>query len=139
MVVEVAVGNPSFNYGDDQVRTIVIDGEPWFVASDVCAVLGIANSRDAVTRLDEASVGSIDVPNANGALRRTKIVNEEGLYDLVLDSRKPEAKAFRRWITSEVLPSIRKAELPRLCEPLQVASQLFDLLRIGRLPQSHIE
>ncbi len=96
-----------FNFGDWAIRIEVIDGEPWFVAADVCAALDIINPSHAVTRLDEADLANSYV-SSSGQRRSMKIVNESGLYDLVLDSRKPEAKKFRKWITSEVLPSIRK-------------------------------
>lgn len=96
-----------FEYQGQQVRTILRDGEPWFVAKDVCDVLEIVNSRDAVGRLDEDEKGvvSTDTP---GGRQELQVVNEPGLYALVLGSRKPEAKAFRRWITHEVIPAIRR-------------------------------
>lgn len=94
------------------VRVVECNGEPWFVASDVCRALSIINSRDAIARLDDdekADVGLTDI-SSNGVTqsRNMSIVNEPGLYTLVLGSRKPEAKAFKRWITHEVIPSIRK-------------------------------
>lgn len=90
-----------------QVRTILKDGEPWFVAADVCMALEIRNSRDAMGRLDddEKDVGLTDTL---GGAQNMTIVNEPGLYTLVLGSRKPEAKVFKRWITHEVIPTIRK-------------------------------
>ena len=90
-----------------QVRAIMKDGEPWFVAADVCRALEIANNRDALTRLeqDEKGVALTDTP---GGAQEVTIVNEPGLYTLVLGSRKPEAKAFKRWVTHDVVPSIRK-------------------------------
>ena len=89
------------------VRVVQVDGEPWFVAADVCRALEISNSRDAVARLDddEKGVGSTDTL---GGKQGMQIINEPGLYTLVLGSRKPEAKAFKRWVTHEVLPTIRK-------------------------------
>lgn len=83
------------------------DGEPMFVAKDVCAALEIKNSRDALARLDddEKDVVLTDTP---GGEQRMQAVNEAGLYVLVLSSRKPEAKAFKRWVTHEVLPAIRR-------------------------------
>lgn len=95
--------NPTFG----SIRTLNIDGEPWFVASDVCKALGIANSRDAVARLDEDEKG-VALTDTLGGVQNLTTVNEPGLYALVLSSRKPEAKAFKRWITHEVIPSIRK-------------------------------
>lgn len=90
-----------------RVRTIDQNGEPWFVAADVCRALDVGNSRQALTRLDEDEKGVIsnDTPGGN---QEMSIVNEPGLYSLVLGSRKPEAKAFKRWITHEVIPAIRK-------------------------------
>lgn len=89
------------------IRAVEIDGDPWFVAADVCRALDIKNSRDAMTRLedDERGVISTDTP---GGKQEMNVVNEPGLYSLVLGSRKPEAKAFKRWITHEVIPSIRR-------------------------------
>ena len=95
--------NPTFG----SIRTLSIDGEPWFVASDVCKALGIANNRDAVARLDEDEKG-VALTDTLGGVQNLTTVNEPGLYALVLSSRKPEAKAFKRWITHEVIPSIRK-------------------------------
>mgnify|MGYP000894040697 CR=1 FL=1 len=95
--------NPSFG----TIRTVSRNGEPWFVAADVCRALEIVNNRDALSRLDadEKGVGSTDTPGGNQDMT---IVNEPGLYALVLGSRKPEARAFKRWITHEVIPDIRK-------------------------------
>lgn len=97
-----------FNYQGNQVRTVVKDGEPWFVAKDVCDILGISDARKSVNLLDEDERNTIPVTDALGRSQDTHVVNEPGLYTLVLKSRKPEAKAFKRWITHEVLPAIRK-------------------------------
>ncbi len=96
-----------FEYGTQQVRTVSKDGEPWFVAKDVCDILNLGNSRDAVSRLDddEKGVGKADTL---GGTQELSIISESGLYALVMRSNKPEAKKFRKWITSEVLPTIRK-------------------------------
>lgn len=96
-----------FNYQGNEVRTVEVNGEPWFVLKDVCAVLGIGNSRMVFDRLDsdEKGVSQIDTP---GGLQNVNIVNESGLYNVLLRSDKPEAKPLRKWVTSEVLPSIRK-------------------------------
>lgn len=90
-----------------QVRTINRGGEPWFIAADVCAALEISNSRDAITRLDDDEKGVASTDTLGGK-QNMAIVNESGLYTLVLGSRKPEAKQFKRWITHEVIPAIRK-------------------------------
>ena len=90
-----------------EVRSINRNGEPWFVAADVCRALDVGNSRQALTRLDEDEKGVISTDTPGGR-QEMSIVNEPGLYTLVLGSRKPEAKAFKRWITHEVIPAIRK-------------------------------
>jgi anti-repressor protein len=96
-----------FQYQDHQVRTVIKDGEPWFVAKDVCEILDISKHRDAVSRLDNDERGSVLVDTPGGT-QSVSAVNEYGLYSLILRSRKPEAKEFKRWITHEVIPSIRK-------------------------------
>lgn len=95
--------NPKFG----TIRTTTINGEPWFVAADVCKALEIQNNRDAISRLDADEKGVASTDTLGGKQELT-IVNEPGLYALVLGSRKPEAKAFKRWITHEVIPTIRK-------------------------------
>lgn len=87
-----------------KVRTLVKGGEPWFVASDVCESLGLSNPTVSVNRLDADERSKFNL----GRQGEVNTVNEYGLYNLVLGSRKPEAKAFKRWITHEVIPTIRK-------------------------------
>lgn len=90
------------------IRTIMQDGEPWFVAVDVCRALEIANVPDAVARLDEDEKNTIVLTDSIPGNPNRAVINEPGMYALVLGSRKPEAKAFKRWITHEVIPAIRK-------------------------------
>ena len=90
------------------LRGLMRDGEPWFVAKDVCRILDIANHKDAVARLDNDEKEGVGIPDPIGRMQETTIISEAGLYSLVLRSRKPEAKAFKRWVTHEVLPAIRK-------------------------------
>lgn len=98
-----------FDYNGKSIRTMEFNGQPWFVAIDVCNVLEIANSRDAVARLDEDEKNTVGLTDGNKRGNpNTAIVSESGLYSLILGSRKPEAKQFKRWITHEVIPSIRK-------------------------------
>ncbi|WP_412479874.1 BRO family protein [Azonexus sp. IMCC34839] len=99
-----------FNFNSNEVRTVTKDGEPWFVASDVCAALGYQNTSKAVgDHLDDDERASAMVPTPNAPLGvPTNIINESGLYALVLRSRKPEARKFAKWVTKEVLPAIRK-------------------------------
>lgn len=94
-----------FNYEGRAVRTIAIEGEPWWVAKDVCDVLDIQNPTMSLKNLESDEVTKYNLGGLSG---ESNIVNESGLYSLILQSRKPEAKKFKKWITSEVLPSIRK-------------------------------
>jgi prophage antirepressor-like protein len=97
-----------FHHETWSVRTLLIDDEPWFVGRDVCDALGYGNARQAIsTHVNEADRGvqTLDTP---GGAQPTAIVNESGLYALIFGSRLDTAKAFRRWVTSEVLPSIRR-------------------------------
>lgn len=96
-----------------EIRTISIVGEPWFVAKDVCDILGIQNISDTISKIlddDEADLASIYIRSNNGVTQARKVVtiNESGLYHLIFVSRKPKARFFRRWVTHEVLPQIRK-------------------------------
>lgn len=99
-----------FNFGEQQVRTLLIAGEPWFVAADVCRVLEVGNTTQAVQALDEDERSMFSIGRQGNA----NLVNESGLYTLILRSRDAVKKgskphAFRKWVTAEVLPSIRKA------------------------------
>ena len=94
-----------FKYESKKVRTVMKDGEPWFVLKDVCVVLGITNPTVVSNRLEEDEVTKYNLGGLSGD---SNIINESGLYSVILLSRKPEAKRFKKWITSEVLPEIRK-------------------------------
>lgn len=96
-----------FNYNDREVRTVQKDGELWSVLKDVCAILGIGNNRMASDRLDADEKGVSQIDTLGGKQEMT-VINESGLYNVILRSDKPEAKPFRKWVTSEVLPAIRK-------------------------------
>lgn len=89
------------------VRIFLQDNEPWFVAKDVCDCLDLSNSRKALSRLEDDEKG-VTLSDTPGGKQEMATVNEYGLYSLVMSSRKPEAKEFKRWVTHEVLPSIRK-------------------------------
>ena len=94
-----------FNFNDNEVRTVLINNEPYFVLTDVCKVLEIKNATDVAKRLDDDEVTRFNLGGLSG---ESNVINESGLYTVILRSDKPQAKSFRKWVTSEVLPSIRK-------------------------------
>jgi anti-repressor protein len=98
----------NFQYEGNHVRTIDKDGEPWFVLRDICEVLELSNSRMVADRLDADEVSQTYITDSLGRQQETTVINESGLYNVILRSDKPEAKQFRKWVTSEVLPSIRR-------------------------------
>lgn len=99
-----------FSFRDQIVRTSTDEqGNLWWVAKDVCEILGIGNVGDVLSALDEDEKGSIDIVDGTPGSPKRGIVNEPGLYSLILRSRKPEAREFKRWVTHHVLPSIRKS------------------------------
>lgn len=98
----------SFNFNDISFRVITKDSEPWFIVSDICAVLEINNPSQAISYLDDDEKNTLIINEGNRGNPEKAIINESGLYSLILRSRKPEAKRFKKWVTSEVLPSIRK-------------------------------
>lgn len=107
------------------IRTIEKDGEPWFVGKDVAAALGYSNTKDALSRHidaeDKYQGEGVAFPDPHGILQYPTIINESGLYSLVLSSKLPGAKQFKRWVTSEVIPSIRKHGAYMTPETLEAA------------------
>ncbi|MCU6709295.1 phage antirepressor [Paenibacillus sp. J5C_2022] len=103
--------NQLFKYGENEVRTVMVEGkseaEPWFVAKDVAEILGYRMASDMTRNLDDDEKGTQNVRTVAGEQSVT-VINESGLYSAIISSRKPEARAFKRWVTSEVLPAIRK-------------------------------
>ena len=97
-----------FNYQDTPVRTVLVDDEPWFVLADLCRILDLEQVSRVKARLEDGVTSSTPIKDSLGRTQNATIVSEPGMYDVVFMSRKPEAVAFRRWITTEVLPSIRK-------------------------------
>lgn len=104
--------NDIFTFHGQEVRTLTIDNEPWFVGKDVADILGYSNSKDTLNKhvdlddkqiIQRSQIATLDIPN-----RGLTIINESGLYSLILSSKLPQAKDFKRWVTSEVLPTIRK-------------------------------
>lgn len=109
-----------FNFENSEVRTVMLNGEPWFVAKDVTDILEIKNTTDALKRLDDDERSRFNL----GRQGEANIVNEFGLYNLVIGSQKKEAKQFKRWITHDVIPSIRKTG------SYSVATNPMDALRL---------
>lgn len=101
-----------FAFGDNPVRVVLVNGDPWWVASDIAAALEYSEAKDMTRMLDDDEAGRHFVPvrSANGVeqAREVTIINESGLYSAILRSRKASAKRFKKWVTAEVLPSIRK-------------------------------
>lgn len=116
-----------FQYEGQQVRTLLIDGEPWFVAADVARILGYRMASDLTRRLDDDEKGTRSVRTPGGAQDLT-VINEPGLYSAALGSQVPDARAFKRWVTHEVLPTIRRtgqfgSQLPQsFAEALELAA-----------------
>lgn len=120
-----------FQYAGQEVRTVTIDGEPWFVLADLCAVLGLEQVSRVKARLDDALTRSNPIEDRSGRSQMTNLVSEPGMYEVVIRSDKPEAAAFRRWITGTVLPTIRKTgaygSAPALTED-QIVQQALTIL-----------
>lgn len=98
----------SYDFESNEVRTLIKNNELWFVLKDICKILEIANQRNASHRLDDDEKG-VHYVDTLGGRQKVTIINESGLYTLILRSDKPQAKSFRKWVTSEVLPTIRKS------------------------------
>lgn len=97
--------NPEFG----EIRTVTIDGEPWFVGNDIANALGYSKAGEALrTNIDDVDSTLVGVMDARGREQKTKVINESGLYSLIFGSKLESAKKFKRWVTSDVLPSIRK-------------------------------
>ena len=98
-----------FNFKGKNVRTILLDGEPRFIGTDITKTLGYSNSRDALKRhVDDEDKSTVVIPDGTSGNPNKTVINESGLYSLILSSKLPTAKEFKRWVTSEVLPTIRK-------------------------------
>jgi len=125
-----------FQFGFNDIRVVLIENEPWLVAKDVCEVLGIKNDTDACGRLDDDEKDAVGIADSIGRNQQMTVISESGFYRLVMTSRKPEVKKFQKWITSEVIPSIRKTgsysvdhqpQLPPYIENVQIAHSLTDI------------
>lgn len=126
-----------FSFEGTQVRTIMQNGEPWWVLADVCKVLEIGNPSDAARRLDADEKHALDIIDPIGRTQTATIINESGLYSLILTSRKPAAKRFKKWVTSEVLPAIRKTGGYMVAAPEETPEQL--MARALRVAEATLE
>lgn len=108
MMSDALMVSTSAFFDKQAIRTIILNGQPWFASSDVCSALELTNPRETIRRLDADERGKVRLATAGGE-QETNVVNESGLYLLTFNSRKPEAAAFRKWVTSEVLPSLCRA------------------------------
>ena len=116
--------NQMFKFHKNEVRMVIKNNQPWFVAKDVCNVLNIANSRDAISALDDDEKGVANTDTLGGS-QDMVCVNESGLYHLIFKSRKKVAREFRKWVTSEILPSIRKYGFFMSTKPSDTEKRLF--------------
>lgn len=127
----------SLEYNGNPVRCIQIDGAPWWVLSDVCKVLGVINPRNVANRIDDDEKNTVHLADGIRGNPNCTIINESGLYNVLLRSDKPEAKPFKRWVTHEVLPQIRntgKYEAPKKdSTPVPVNTRLVDIIKVSEL------
>lgn len=124
-----------FDFEDNAVRVVDIDGEPWFVAADVCRVLDIKNPSDTINKRLDSDERGIEIIYTPSGDQEMLVVNESGLYNLIFRSTKPEAKKFRKWVTAEVLPSIRKTGMYVAPDAeAQAADEVRGNDRFGELP-----
>jgi prophage antirepressor-like protein len=126
-----------FNYEGNQVRTVQRDGEPWWVLKDVCTVLGIGNSRDVARRLEDDEKNSVDLVDGTPGNPAKTIVSESGLYSVILRSDKPEARKFKRWVTHDVLPTIRRHGMYARDELLDNPDLMIAVLQALKFERSH--
>lgn len=113
-----------------EVRTIFVDGKPWWVLSDLCRILDLSTPTRVAERLDEDEVSQTHTIDKLGRTQKSLTVNESGLYHVILRSDKPQAKPFRKWVTSEILPTIRKTgAYGSLSKEVTILSEEIDLLK----------
>lgn len=105
---QFSIGTASGGKVHHSVRTVTLDSDPWFVLADVCRVQEIGNPSDAARRLDDDDKSGVNLADPNGRVQTTTVISEPGFYLLILRSEKNQARPFRRWVTAEVLPAIRK-------------------------------
>lgn len=128
-----------FEYSNNPIRTVMRDGEPWWVLKDVCEVLGIVDHKVTARRLDVDEVCQTPLTDSMGRQQATTIISESGLYSVILRSDKPEAKPFRRWVTHEVLPAIRKTGSYSVSPYKPKASSVGEVIKLVEVTRSMME
>lgn len=135
----------TFEFGDLPLRTVTVGGEPWFVVADACRALDLTNPSMAASRLHADDLSTAEVIDGMGRRQHVRITSESGLYDLIFQSRKAEARAFRRWVTHEVLPAIRRtgnytAPAPAVeLDELEVARRYVQALEAKKAIEAELE
>lgn len=118
----------TFRFNNDEVRTVLINNEPYFVGKDVADILGYSNARDALAKhVDDEDRDTVAFRDGTSGNPNLSVINESGVYSLILGSKLPEAKKFKRWVTSEVLPTIRKTgryQVPS--DPMEALRLMFE-------------
>lgn len=127
-----------FNFNNQNVRTVLIDSEVWWIAKDVCDILGLTNPTEVCKRLDDEEKSTLSTIEGNKNTDKN-IVNESGLYNIIFQSRKKEAKTFKRWITSEVIPSIRKTGSYSIQPQIIDSEFLFKMAQTMKEKEKQIE
>lgn len=127
-----------WNYEGSSVRTIQKEGEPWWVLADVCEVLELSTPSRVAERLEKDEVSQTHTIDRMGRTQNTTIINESGLYAVILRSDKPQAKPFRKWVTSEVLPAIRKTGA-YATHPTPKASSIREVVNLIRITRETME
>jgi BRO-like protein len=128
-----------FNYGETPVRTVMQNSEPWWVLKDVCGILELKEPHRVAARLDEDERTLSTVIDSMGREQKTTIINESGLYKVILRSDKPEAKKFTRWVTHEVLPAIRKTGSYSVSPYKPKASSVGEVIKLVEMTRSMME
>ena len=119
-----------------EVRTIIIENEPWFVGKDVAGILGYERATKAIQdHVDDEDKDEIPIQDSIGRMQKTPLINESGLYSLILSSKLPSAKRFKHWVTSEVLPAIRKTSVTNCCS---YSAFLFASISLQSLTSTHL-
>lgn len=129
-----------FEFDGNSIRETTINNSPWFIASDVCIILEIGNVSQAISRLDDDEKGIITI-DTHGGGQKSSIINESGLYSLILTSRMPNAKAFKKWITSEVIPAIRKTGSYSIenIDPLELLERALNIAKAERARANQLQ